>query len=219
MLGFAFRPVNCNGKSQVKCCGMQEMDIWQEEGVHLQTEPDDLKILKDNPSEFLAFSYYKTTAHEAGKPSFFDTGRETSIPNPFLKTSEWGWRIDPVGFRYTLNEIYDRYQVPVFPVENGLGAVDTPDEKGEIHDGYRIEYLLEHLKALKEASRDGVDIMGYAYWGPIDIVSAGTGKMKKRYGFIYVDKDNEGNGTLNRTRKDSFAWYKKVIFSNGKDLA
>lgn len=191
--------------------------VWEEEGVHLQIEDGDLEMIRDNTSEFLAFSYYKTTAHEAGKPSFFDTGGETSTPNPFLKTSEWGWQIDPLGFRYTLNEVYDRYQVPVFPVENGLGAVDVV-ENGKIHDSYRIEYLKEHLHALKEAVRDGIDIMGYAYWGPIDIVSAGTGEMKKRYGFIYVDKDNEGKGTLSRTRKDSFYWYKRVIETNGAEL-
>lgn len=191
--------------------------VWKEEGVELQTEEGDLEMMRQYPSEYLAFSYYKTTTHEAGKPSFFDTGGETSTPNPFLKTSDWGWQIDPLGFRYTLNEIYDRYQVPVFPVENGLGAVDVVED-GKIHDSYRIEYLREHLKELKEAIKDGVDVMGYAYWGPIDIVSAGTGEMKKRYGFIYVDKDNEGRGTLKRIRKDSFDWYKHVIETNGACL-
>lgn len=191
--------------------------VWNEEDVHVRMEDGDLELLKAYPSEFVAFSYYKTSAHETGKPSFFDTGGEVNSQNPFLPTSEWGWQIDPMGFRYTLNEIYDRYQVPVFPVENGLGANDTVVD-GKIHDTYRIEYLREHLKAMKEAIKDGVDIMGYAYWGPIDIVSAGTGEMKKRYGFIYVDKDNEGNGTLKRLRKDSFAWYRHVIETNGEDL-
>ena len=191
--------------------------VWKEEGVELEIEEGDLEVIRQYPSQFLAFSYYKTTAHEAGKPSFFDTGGEQNTPNPFLKTSDWGWQIDPLGFRYTLNEVYDRYQVPVFPVENGLGAVDVVED-GKIHDSYRIDYLREHLKALKEAVRDGVDVMGYAYWGPIDIVSAGTGEMKKRYGFIYVDKDNEGNGTLKRIRKDSFDWYKHVIGTNGECL-
>ena len=192
--------------------------VWHEEGVELKTEPGDLALIRDNPSDFLAFSYYKTTTHEAGKPAFFDTGGESGTLNPFLKTSEWGWQIDPTGFRYTLNEIYDRYQVPVFPVENGLGAVDVPDEKGEIHDPYRVDYLRQHLMALREAIRDGVKVMGYLYWGPIDIVSAGTGEMKKRYGFIYVDKDNAGRGTLERRRKDSFYWYQKVIATNGRSL-
>ena len=191
--------------------------VWEENNVSIDILEGDLEILKQYPSDFLAFSYYKTTAHEAGKPSFFDTGGEVSTPNPFLKTSDWGWQIDPLGFRYTLNELYDRYQVPLFPVENGLGAVDEIVD-GKINDTYRIDYLREHLKALKEAIKDGVDIMGYAYWGPIDIVSAGTGEMKKRYGFIYVDKDNEGNGTLKRMKKASFDWYKHVIETNGKEL-
>lgn len=191
--------------------------IWHENDVHICIKEGDLELLKQHPSEFVAFSYYKTTAHEAGKPSFFDTGGEVSTPNPYLKTSEWGWQIDPMGLRYTLNEIYDRYQIPLFPVENGLGAIDEVVD-GQIHDDYRIDYLREHLKALKEAIKDGVDIMGYAYWGPIDIVSAGTGQMSKRYGFIYVDKDDYGNGTLKRIKKDSFDWYKHVIKTNGKDL-
>ena len=131
-------------------------------------------------------------------------------PNPYLETSEWGWQIDPMGFRYTLNELWDRYQVPLFPVENGLGAKDTVED-GKVHDPYRIDYLEKHLKAMKEAVKDGVDIMGYAYWGPIDIVSAGTYEMEKRYGFIYVDKDNKGNGTLRRIKKDSFEWYRQVL--------
>ena len=191
--------------------------VWAEEGVQLEIEPDDLRIIAQNPSEYLAFSYYKTTTHEAGKPSFFDTGGETGTPNPHLETSAWGWQIDPVGLRYTLNEIYDRYQVPVFPVENGLGAEDVVED-GQVHDPYRVQYLEAHLRALKEAVRDGVDVMGYLYWGPIDIVSAGTGEMRKRYGFIYVDKDNEGVGTLARLKKDSFAWYQHVIATNGAEL-
>lgn len=191
--------------------------LWKENDVHIEIEDGDLELIRNYTSEFVAFSYYRTSTHEAGKPSFFDTGGEFSTPNPFLKTSEWGWQIDPMGLRYTLNEIWDRYQVPVFPVENGLGAQDKVED-GEIHDPYRIEYLNEHLKAVKEAVKDGVEIMGYAYWGPIDIVSASTAEMKKRYGFIYVDKDNEGNGTLDRKKKDSFAWYQKVIKTNGETL-
>lgn len=192
--------------------------LWHDNDVHIEIEPGDLELMRSYPSEFIAFSYYRSSAHEAGKPSFFDTGGEFSTPNPFLETSEWGWQIDPMGLRYTCNEIYDRYQVPIFPVENGLGAEDVVEADGSIHDGYRIAYLREHLIALREAVRDGVDIMGYAYWGPIDIVSAGTGEMRKRYGFIYVDKDNEGNGTLERRKKDSFAWYQRVIATNGASL-
>ena len=140
------------------------------------------------------------------------------LNNPYLEASEWGWQIDPVGLRYSLNTLYDRYQKPIFIVENGLGAIDTIDENGEINDDYRIGYLREHINALKEAISDGVDVIGYTSWGPIDIVSASTGELKKRYGFIYVDKDDYGNGTLERRKKKSFYWYKKVLESNGELL-
>ena len=139
--------------------------------------------------------------------------------NEYLKKSDWGWAIDPEGLRYYLEEVYDRYQVPLMIVENGLGAVDEVEADGAIHDGYRIDYLREHIKQMEIAIEDGVDLMGYTMWGCIDLVSASTGEMKKRYGFIYVDKDNDGNGTLARSRKDSFFWYKKVIATNGADLA
>ena len=123
----------------------------------------------------------------------------------------------PIGFRYVLNELYDRYQKPLFVVENGMGNVDVLED-GQIHDNYRIDYLRSHIQQMKEAVADGVDLMGYTYWGPIDIVSAGTGEMKKRYGFVYVDRDNEGKGTGKRYKKDSYEWYKKVIESNGEEL-
>ncbi len=138
--------------------------------------------------------------------------------NPYLKYSDWGWSIDPSGLRYILNEIYDRYQKPVWVVENGLGQDDTLEPDGSVHDPYRIEYLKAHVEAMAEAIADGVDLRGYTPWGCIDLISASTGEMKKRYGFIYVDLDNEGHGTMKRYRKDSFYWYKKVIASNGEDL-
>ena len=142
------------------------------------------------------------------------------VKNPYLEASQWGWQIDPLGLRITMNDLYDRYQKPLFIVENGLGAVDVPDENGEIDDEYRIAYLRAHIQAMKDAvEQDGIELLGYTTWGPIDLVSAGTGEMKKRYGFIYVDKDNDGSGTLKRSRKDSFYWYKKVIASDGEDLA
>lgn len=191
--------------------------LWEENDVHVQMEDGDLDLIRQYRNEFLAFSYYRTTTHEKGQPYFGDTGGDVGTPNPYLKTSAWGWQIDPMGFRFTLNELWDRYQVPLFPVENGLGAKDIVED-GKIHDPYRIDYLRQHLTALKEAIRDGVDVMGYAYWGPIDIVSAGTFEMAKRYGFIYVDKDNEGHGTLNRLKKDSFEYYKNVIHTNGAEL-
>ena len=140
------------------------------------------------------------------------------IPNPYLKASDWGWTVDSVGLRIYLNELYNRYRIPLMVVENGLGAADQVEPDGSIHDPYRIDYLRAHIEAMREAIGDGVDLMGYTPWGCIDLVSASTGEMEKRYGFIYVDKDNEGRGTLARSRKDSFWWYKKVIASNGEEL-
>lgn len=140
------------------------------------------------------------------------------LDNPYLKSSAWGWTIDPKGLRQVCNELADRYEKPLFIVENGFGAVDTPDAGGAINDDERISYGRQHLQEMAEAIADGCDIMGYTWWGPIDIVSAGTGEMKKRYGFIYVDKDNDGHGTLVRRKKKSFDWYKQVITSNGEQL-
>ena len=141
------------------------------------------------------------------------------VKNPYIQASDWGWQIDPVGLRYTLNLLYDRYQLPLFIVENGFGAIDQVSDSGEINDDYRIDYLRSHIKELQKAINiDGIEVMGYTPWGCIDLISFGTGEMKKRYGFIYVDRDNEGNGTLNRHKKLSFDWYKKVIESNGEEL-
>ena len=138
--------------------------------------------------------------------------------NPYLPSTPWGWPIDPLGLRYCLNELYDRYQKPLFVIENGLGEIDR-FEDGTVHDSYRIEYLSKHFQAMKDAINiDHVPCFGYTMWGPLDLVSLGTGEMKKRYGFVYVDMDDEGNGTLKRVKKDSFAWMKKVIASNGEDL-
>lgn len=193
----------------------------REKGIEIKFEENDEEILKNNTVDFIGFSYYSSRCASSDPEvlkgqtagNVFKTVR-----NPNLKVSEWGWQIDPLGLRITCNSLYDRYQKPLFIVENGLGAVDKVEEDGSINDDYRIEYLREHIKAMKEAIKDGVDLIGYTPWGCIDIVSASTGEMKKRYGFIYVDKDNEGNGTLNRSKKKSFYWYKKVISSNGKEL-
>lgn len=138
--------------------------------------------------------------------------------NPYLEQSQWGWTIDPKGLRYLLNEFYGRWQIPLMIVENGLGAEDKVEEDGSIHDEYRIAYMKEHIKQMAEAVEDGVELMGYTVWGCTDLVSAGTGEMEKRYGLVYVDKDNNGKGTLERRRKDSFYWYQKVIKSNGENL-
>lgn len=140
------------------------------------------------------------------------------IKNPYLESTEWGWEIDPKGLRWSLNHIYSRYRIPIMVVENGLGAVDTVNEDGSIDDDYRISYLRGHIEQMKEAIKDGVDLIAYTPWGCLDIVSASTGEMKKRYGMIYVDKHDDGTGTLNRSRKKSFFWYKKVIESNGEIL-
>ena len=181
---------------------------------------EDAKILKEGTVDYIGFSYYMTNV-ASSDPNKEKTGGNMleGIRNPYLKATDWGWQIDPVGLRLSLNNLYDRYQIPVFIVENGMGAVDKVEEDGSIHDTYRIAYLKEHIKQLKLAvEEDGVDLMGYTPWGCIDLVSAGTGEMKKRYGFIYVDRDDVGNGTLARSKKDSFYWYKEVIASNGENL-
>lgn len=140
------------------------------------------------------------------------------VKNPYLPSSEWGWQIDPIGLRIALNLLYDRYQKPLFIVENGLGAADILEVDNMINDDYRINYLREHISEAAKAIQDGVDLIGYTSWGPIDLISASTGEMNKRYGYIYVDKDNVGEGSLRRIKKKSFSWYKKVIASNGSDL-
>ena len=190
---------------------------FEEHHVHLDIQPGDLEIIKEYPSDYLGFSYYRTTTYKDGMPILGHTGGLIGEKNPYLKETPWGWQIDPIGFRYVLNELYDRYQKPLFVVENGMGNDDVL-EGDQIHDNYRIDYLRSHIQQMKEAVADGVDLMGYTYWGPIDIVSAGTGEMKKRYGFIYVDRDNDGKGTGKRYKKDSYEWYKKVIESNGEEL-
>ncbi|NUA43440.1 Aryl-phospho-beta-D-glucosidase BglH [Dickeya solani] len=140
------------------------------------------------------------------------------IRNPYLPTSEWGWQIDPKGLRLALNQLYDRYQKPLFIAENGLGAVDAVNPDGSVDDDYRIDYLRQHVAQMQEALADGVKLFGYTWWGPIDVVSAGTSQISKRYGFIYVDQDDDGHGTQQRSRKKSFYWYRKLIASNGADL-
>ncbi|WP_100407615.1 6-phospho-beta-glucosidase [Bacillus solitudinis] len=193
----------------------------KENEIQIAMEPTDEELLKNNTVDFIGFSYYasRTTSTDPEILKNTTSGNVFgSIENPYLKKSEWGWTIDPLGLRITANQLYDRYQKPLFVVENGLGAVDKLTAEGEIHDDYRIDYIKRHIEAMGEAIEDGVQIIGYTSWAPIDIISASTGEMKKRYGYIYVDKDNEGNGTLKRLRKKSFYWYKKVIQSNGENL-
>ena len=193
-------------------------------GIQLDCTPEDEADMQAGTVDFISFSYYSSRCVSADPEMLAKEGASGNaafggVKNPYLKTSEWGWAIDPEGLRTTMNSLYDRYQKPLFIVENGLGAVDKVEPDGSIHDSYRIEYMRAHIRALIQAvDEDGLPVMGYTMWGPIDLVSASTGEMKKRYGFIYVDKDNEGNGTLVRSRKDSFYWYKKVIATNGEDL-
>ncbi|TDQ59853.1 6-phospho-beta-glucosidase [Mesocricetibacter intestinalis] len=192
---------------------------WSANNLSLQKQRDDDIILKQNPVDFIAFSYYMSvcvTAHkDQSKP--MDGNFIEGVRNPYLPISDWGWQIDPIGLRIALNDLYDRYQKPLFIVENGLGAYDKI-EKGKIHDDYRINYLRSHICQMQEAVSDGVELLGYLAWGPIDLVSMSTSEMSKRYGFIFVDIDDEGKGSRQRIRKDSFFWYKKVIASNGTDL-
>mgnify|MGYP002563401450 CR=1 FL=1 len=194
--------------------------VFKEKDIHLDIHDGDLEILKQYPVDFISFSYYQSRCASANpKMGMTDGNVVKSVKNPYLQTSDWGWQIDPLGLRITLNALYDRYQKPLFIVENGLGAKDEIAEDGSISDDYRIDYLREHIKAMKDAIEDGVDLMGYTTWGCIDLVAASTGEMSKRYGFIYVDKDDQGQGTLERRKKKSFDWYKKVIESNGEKLS
>ena len=195
----------------------------ERKGIQIPFADGDKELLKENTVDYISFSYYssRVAAHPDNLEGELTGGNIfESLKNPYLQESEWGWQIDPLGFRITMNELYGRYQKPLFVVENGLGAIDQPNENGEIIDDYRIDYLQQHIQAMKDTiEEDGVDIMGYTSWGAIDLVSASTGEMAKRYGYVYVDRDNEGNGTLNRTKKKSFDWYKKVIETNGEDLS
>jgi 6-phospho-beta-glucosidase len=194
---------------------------WERKGYDIKMEEGDAEILKEGCVDYVGFSYYMSNAVKSDYVNTEDllSGHSASVKNPYVKASDWGWQIDPVGLRYSLNTLYERYQKPLFIVENGFGAIDIKEEDGSCNDDYRIAYLAEHITEMKKAVEfDGVDLMGYTPWGCIDLVSFTTGEMKKRYGFIYVDKDNDGNGTLGRSKKKSFDWYKKVIQANGEEL-
>ncbi len=193
--------------------------IWDKYNVKLDITNEELETLQEGTVDMYTFSYYMSTnvtTHSDGE----EVGGNIvfGIKNPYLKYSDWGWATDAKGLRYYLEIIYDRYHKPLMVVENGLGAIDKVEEDGSVHDSYRIEYLKEHIKEMKNAVDDGVDLLAYTSWGPIDLVSAGTGEMRKRYGFIYVDKNDDGSGSYARSKKDSFYWYKKVIESNGEKL-
>ena len=193
--------------------------LWKEHEVHLDITNQDLIELKNGTVDMYTFSYYMSsleTTHEADE--MVSGNFAAGAKNPYLQYSDWGWAFDPQGLRYYLEMIYDRYERPLMVVENGLGAFDTVEADGNIHDSYRIDYLREHIMEMSKAIDNGVNLIGYTTWGCIDLVSAGTGEMRKRYGFIYVDKDDAGNGTYDRSRKDSFYWYQKCIATNGEDL-
>lgn len=235
-------PYSCNPKDILACqeqmneanyyCGDVQVrgsypyyapKVWRKYNVTLDVSDDDLRELKDGTVDFYAFSYYLTTTVSVD-PSIPQVEGNVSGggKNPYLVANDWGWQIDPDGLRYSLNEIYSRYQIPMMIVENGSGAFDDlvigKDGVPAVHDPYRVDYYRSHIQAMSDAIDDGVDLIGYTPWGCIDLVSASTGERAKRYGFVYVDADDEGNGTFDRYRKDSFYWYKKVIASNGEDL-
>lgn len=188
-------------------------------GITIKITSEERQILKENTVDFLSFSYYMSMS-ESGDPEAERTPGNTvlGVKNPYLPSTDWGWQIDPKGLKIALIELYDRYNIPLMIVENGMGSVDIV-ENGAIHDPYRVDYFKAHFKQMKEAIDEGVDLIGYTSWAPIDLVSAGTSQMSKRYGFIYVDADDEGNGTYDRSKKDSFNWYQEVIATNGASLA
>ena len=213
---FAFSDIQARGYYPAYLIKKMEM-----EGIHLKKEKDDDEIIRTYPCDFISFSYYSSSCVSTHLDAMNEsTGNIYSgMKNPYLSSSDWGWQCDPLGLRKSLIDLYDRYQKPLFIVENGLGAYDELDENNEIQDDYRIAYLREHIKAMVDAvTIDGVDLIGYTTWGCIDLVSASTNQMSKRYGFVYVDADDEGKGTYQRIRKKSFYWYKKVIEHNGAVL-
>lgn len=192
--------------------------FFEEENISIEILEEDAETLKQGIVDFYAFSYYMSSCISTDPTLTKGSGNMTEgIMNPYLETSDWGWQIDSEGLRYYLNEVYGRYHIPVMIVENGLGANDEA-ENGKISDSYRIAYMKSHIEQMNEAVKDGVELMGYTSWGGIDLVSLSTGEMKKRYGFIYIDKNNDGSGSLKRYKKESFDWYKKVIASNGEAL-
>jgi 6-phospho-beta-glucosidase len=213
---FFFADVQCRGTYPT-----YQLRQYERQGIRLALSEADRQLLREGTVDFVSFSYYLSGC-ASGDPQVLASQQgnlATGVKNPYLPASDWGWQIDPVGLRITLDYLYDRYQKPLFIVENGLGARDTVEPDGSIHDPYRVDYLRSHIQEMKKAvEEDGVDLLGYTPWGCIDLVSVSTGEMAKRYGFIYVDKQDDGTGDLRRLKKDSFAWYQAVIASNGEAL-
>lgn len=194
---------------------------YERKGIKLDDCPEDYELLEAYSADFLSFSCYGSSTVTTHPELTEDTGGNFSmgVKNPYLETNAWGWATDPACLRLACNTLYYRYNKPVWIVENGIGWDDQKEADGSVHDTYRIEYLRQNIKSMDDAiNLDGVDLMGYTMWGCIDLVSAGTGEMRKRYGFVYVDRDDEGKGTLARSKKDSFYWYQKVIKTDGADL-
>ncbi|MCD7839809.1 MAG: 6-phospho-beta-glucosidase [Erysipelotrichaceae bacterium] len=230
-------PYSCNPDDMLKAVGANHKRFWyldvhargkypgymktffERKGYDLDITESDLDALKQGCVDYIGFSYYMSFTTKGDNDINLDYDESKDLcQNPYIQSTDWGWPIDAKGLRYTLNWLYDRYQLPMFIVENGFGAIDEK-VNGQVHDSYRIAYLKEHIQQMKYAvDIDGVDLLGYTVWGCIDCVSFSTGEMKKRYGFIYVDKNNDGSGTLERSKKDSFEWYKQVISSNGEIL-
>lgn len=193
----------------------------KEAGIEIVMEPGDRELLREHTVDYIGFSYYSSRCISTDPDVLNKMTAGNVFPtvkNPYLQQSEWGWTIDPKGLRLTANQLYDRYQLPLFIVENGLGAFDQVEADGQIHDNYRISYLKDHIREMHEAIQDGVELIGYTSWGCIDLVSASTGEYAKRYGYIYVDYHDDGSGTMERRKKDSFDWYKQVIASNGANV-
>ena len=215
---FFFSDVQCRGHYPAYA-----LKMFERKGFNINITDEDKKALSEGTVDYIGFSYYMSNTVDSNSirdvSTTTDGSSEHSVKNPYIKETDWGWAIDPEGLRYVLNQFYERYELPMFIVENGFGAIDKKEEDGSCHDSYRIDYLRAHIEQMKKAvEEDGVNLMGYTPWGCIDCISFTTGEMKKRYGFIYVDRDNEGNGTLERSKKDSYEWYKKVIASNGEVL-
>ena len=196
---------------------------FEENNITIQFEEGDEEIIASYPVDFITFSYYRSRVVSAEETEaaekIIDTNTLEGIENPYLPKTDWGWTIDPDGLMLALQELAGRYEKPLFISENGLGAIDTVGENHTINDIYRIQYMKGHIEAMKRAIENGVNLFGYTMWGPIDIVSNGTGQMSKRYGIIYVDLDDNGHGTGKRYKKRSYDWYKKVIASNGEELS
>lgn len=227
---FCYYPYSCKPEDNLKYVKDEETYQWffldvlsrgvypsymnrffLENNIEFEVSAEDKELLKKHTADFVSFSYYQSCVVSTEEREMTAGNLVVTIKNPHLKATDWGWQIDPIGLRITLNKVYDRYQKPVFISENGLGFKDvlTSDEK--VHDQYRINYLQTHFEQIEEALKDGVDLLGYIMWGIIDIVSAGSCEMEKRYGVIYVDADNEGNGTYKRIKKDSYTWYQEFL--------